>query len=280
MKIAVIIPAAGLGKRFTADTTANNINKVELDLAGKPVFLHTIELFGQRDEVSQVILAVNPDQLDDFRFRWGDKLGFFNVQIVSGGKHERWETVHNALQHIDSDTTHIAVHDAARPLTSQQLIDRVFAAADRFDAVIPALPVIATLKRVTENENTPMSDDDPLDAILGQVGKVAITTSKVAETIDRTNIVEVQTPQMFEANLLRRAYAPMAAGSMSASSVTDDASLVEALGQPVYVVEGESTNLKITRPADATLAKAIIENRKAQAAKNLSPKRLFIDEDD
>lgn len=264
--IAVILPAAGASTRFGQGS------KVEADLGGRPVFLRAVELFVGRKDVTQVILAVNPDAIDTFNFRWADRLGFHGVRVVPGGKAERWQTVQRALEHLPGGVTHVAVHDAARPLTSKPLIDRVFLAAESFDAVIPGLPCAATLKRVGPAQDAP---PDPMDAILGSSARPA--AQRVTQTIDRTGIVEVQTPQVFRLELLRRAYA---AYDPASGSVTDDASLVEALGEPVYVVEGEPTNLKLTRPGDLELAGALVLQRDAAGAKATAAKRLFADTDD
>ncbi|MDP6152674.1 MAG: 2-C-methyl-D-erythritol 4-phosphate cytidylyltransferase [Phycisphaeraceae bacterium] len=271
MRIAVILPAAGAGVRF------GERNKLEEDLAGRPVFVRAVELFVSRDNVAQVVLAVDPDELDSFTFRHGDKLSFHGVTVVPGGKAGRWETVTNALGAIDESCTHIAVHDAARPLTSRKLVDRVFDAALQYDAVIPAVPVSATLKRVTDAGDAG-APTDPLDDIIGTAGKAP--ARRVIETVGRAQLVEVQTPQVFEAQVLRRAYARITDGAIDTAAITDDAGLIEALGEPVYVVEGESTNLKITRPEDLDIARAFADSQGATEAATLGKKRLFGDDDD
>lgn len=253
--------------------------KIEMELAGKPVFLHAVELFIRRPDVGQVIVAVAPDRLDDFRFRWGDKLGFLGVKVVAGGETERWQTVARALEAVEDSATHIAVHDAARPLGTTALIDRVFEAAQRFSAVIPACAMGSTLKRV-EMDDTVETRVDPLDSILGSADHDPTPVHKVVETIDRRRLVAVQTPQVFEASLLRRAYRQIADGLLDPSGITDDAQLVEELGEPVRVVEGETTNLKITYPGDAELAEALLTRRSATQATELVKKRLFGDDDD
>jgi 2-C-methyl-D-erythritol 4-phosphate cytidylyltransferase len=289
MKLAVIIPAAGVGRRFAeaADPFAAGAaagrqpatSKIERDLAGRPVFLRSVELFLGRPVVAQVILAVNPDAVESFKFKWGDKLVFHGVDVVAGGRAERWETVLNALAAVKEGVTHVAVHDAARPLASAKLIDRVLEAAARHSAVIPALPVSNTLKRVVEDDaDAPMAD--PLDGILGGAGKEHVRTQRVVETVPRAGLVEVQTPQVFELNLFRRAYAQISDGRFDAGGVTDDASLIEALGEPVRVVEGEPANLKITRPQDLEIALAIVEKRRQSEAATVAKKRLFADDDE
>ncbi|WP_432797224.1 IspD/TarI family cytidylyltransferase [Poriferisphaera sp. WC338] len=283
MKIAVIIPAAGIGKRFNegADGGDGAVNKLEMPLAGKPVFLRAIELFQHHHDVHQVILAVNPQSIGEFKLKWGDKLGFMGVKIVAGGEKERWETVQKALEVVDNVCTHVAVHDAARPLASGEMIERVFTACERHDAVIPGVAVNATLKKVEDaGDEVGGADDVIADAILGGAGKVAVHVQKVVETVDRRDVIEVQTPQVVAMGLMQKAYALIREGKIDMSVVTDDASLVEALGEDVYVVEGEATNLKITRAADAEIAEALLEKREASQRVELAKKRLFDDEED
>lgn len=280
----MILPAAGSGTRFARGGKngaglADRPSKIEMELAGKPVFLHAVEAFIRRGDVGQVIVAVAPDKLDDFRFRWGDKLAFLDVEVVAGGETDRWQTVMQALKAVSSDATHIAVHDAARPLASETLIDRVFDAAKRFPAVIPACDVGATLKRV-EVDNTVQADADPLDAILGVAGKDEPVIRRIVTTIDRRNLVAVQTPQVFDAVLFRRAYLQITEGKINPGGITDDAQLIEAMGEVVRVIEGETTNLKITYPGDAELAEALLSKRGASHAADLAKKRLFGDDDE
>jgi 2-C-methyl-D-erythritol 4-phosphate cytidylyltransferase len=279
MNVSVIIPAAGAGTRFAQGELGLTPNKVELDLIGKPVFLHAIELFARRQDVGRVILAVSPGGLDDFMFRWGDKLAFMGVIVVAGGETERWQTVAKALDAVDEDATHVAVHDAARPLTTDALIGRVFSAASRFDAVIPGCDVGSTLKRV-KDADTQQDEADPLDAILGSAGKDTVPARRVVETVDRRGLVAVQTPQVFEVGLIRRAYQQIAEGVLNPARITDDAQLIEMLGETVHIVEGESTNLKITYPSDAELAEALLLKLASSEAGELAKRRLFGDDDE
>ena len=168
---------------------------------------------------------------------------------------------------------------AARPLAGEALIDRVFDAAKRFPAVIPACDVGATLKRV-EVDDSIQADADPLDAILGPSDKDEPPIRRVVKTIDRRNLVAVQTPQVFDAVLFRRAYLQLAEGGLDPKGITDDAQLLEAMGEPGRVVEGESTNLKITYPGDAELAEALLGKRGVSQAADLAKRRLFGDDDE
>lgn len=270
MKIAVILPAAGNSTRFGKQ------NKLETDLAGRAVLVRAIELFANRPTVGQTIVAVNPDQIETFKFKWADKLGFLGVKVVPGGTVERWETVRNALAKVDDDITHIAVHDAARPVTDSAVIDQVFEAAKRFDAVVPGVPVNATIKRADAAIAKPDEDDDPLDAILGSAGKTVVEARRVIETVPRANLHLVQTPQVFERTLLERAYAMTTAKDFDGSAITDDAGLVEALGEPVHLVPGDPLNVKITVPDDVAFAAAVLAMRTGETSGDaLGAKRKF-----
>ncbi len=284
MKIAVILPAAGLGNRFAAasePSSPGSGSKIESDLLGRPVFLRAIELFAGRSEVVQIILAVHPDALDEFKLRWGEKLSFLGVTVVAGGRIERWETVQNALKAINPQVTHVAVHDAARPLTDVKIINRVIEASQKYSAVIPGIPAAATLKKI---KAIPAANQvDPLADLLGAASKTTQPLGQVVGVIDRRDVVEVQTPQVFEVNLLRKAYAQIVDGKMSqapTTAITDDAMLVEALGEPVMVIEGASTNFKITRPEDLDLARAWLNMTQANQPAAAARKRLRLDDDD
>jgi len=283
MKVAVVLPAAGSGKRFQGTDGAvlpDGKNKLEQDLAGRPVFLRSIERFLKRTDVVQLILAVNPHGVDQFKFKYGDRLAFHNVKIIAGGEVERWQTVQRALEAVEADCTHVAIHDAARPLTSSRLIDRVLEAASQYPAVVPARPVYSTLKKVAKSGAAEPRQDDPLDAILGSAGKTSVKVREIVETIDRSQIVEVQTPQVFEVGLIRLAYAQIDAGTVDSSTITDDACLVEAMGETVYAVEGEVANLKITQPDDMQLAEAYLRMAGQEEAAEIGRKRLFANDDD
>lgn len=276
MHIAVILPAAGRSERFAE--AGGGKSKLEMELAGRAVLVRAVELFSKRDAVCQVIVAAPPDQLDAFKLKWGDKLGFLGVTIVAGGVQERWETVLNALRAVEEQATHIAVHDAARPVTPPDVIDRVFEAAGQVDAVIPATPIHATIKRAEYDENAVAEEADPLDAILGDAGKIEIDYHRVTETVPRQGLWQVQTPQVFKRDLLERAYAQITEGQLDGAGITDDAGLVEALGEPVYLVPGDEMNIKITRPGDLKFAAMVLGALKGKptlGSDPLGPKRKF-----
>lgn len=252
LNIAVIIAAAGSSERFGEG------NKLDADMAGRPVLQRTVELFVKRADVGGVVVAgpFEDEAFAGFRDRHGDKVGLLGAKLCKGGKAHRWETIKAALEHVPDDATHIAVHDGARPSAPQELIDRVFQAAARYGAVVPAIEASDTVKRVRESADN-AGPVDPLAAILGGGGvgesDRASTKKRVVEsTLDRVGLMLVQTPQVFEAALLRRAYA------QDDLTGTDDASLVEKLGEEVVVVEGDARNIKITRRGDVAMAVSIM----------------------
>jgi 2-C-methyl-D-erythritol 4-phosphate cytidylyltransferase len=247
-RFGVIIPAAGRSRRFGLG------DKLSQDVGGRPMLLRTVELFTRRDDVAAIVVAAPPEELDEFRTRFGTQLGFHGAKVVAGGTIERWETVRNALAAIPEDCTHVAVHDAARPAASEELLQRVFDAARVHDAVIPGDPVTSTLKRVSEETVDAEQEDAVADAILGSFAEsTKIKGRRVTGTVPREHLVAVQTPQVFRAELLRRAYAQ---GGLEGA--TDDAMLVERLGTEVIVVDGDPRNVKVTTPADLALVRALL----------------------
>lgn len=257
MQIAVIIPAAGASRRYIESARAGGVEaarqKIDEDLGGRPLLQRTVELFNKHPDVGALIVAgpADDDAWAAFRDRHADKLTVLGVTLCRGGRTHRYETVANALKLVPPSATHVMVHDAARPCTSPELIERVVDAARAgHPAVIPGVDVPDTLKRVGA-EAVDAAPADPLAGILG-AGGPKTTARRVETTIDRSRVVAVQTPQLFERSLLQRAYAQKDLTS------TDDAQLVERLGEPVLVVEGESTNIKVTRARDLTLARAIL----------------------
>ncbi|MFG0306983.1 MAG: 2-C-methyl-D-erythritol 4-phosphate cytidylyltransferase [Phycisphaerales bacterium JB040] len=251
MNICVIIPAAGSSARYNADALEAR-SKLDEDLAGRPVLQRTVELFHTRPEVGAILVAGphDDDAFEAFRFRHADKLAILGVTLVRGGATHRWETVKAALEHVPDDATHVAVHDGARPGTPEPVLDRVFASAERHPAVVPAIAIADTVKRVEPFEREKAAD--PLAAILGEDGGSTETSLRVSGTIDRTNLRAIQTPQVFERGLLERAYA------QDDLSSTDDAGLVERLGEEVLVVEGDLRSMKITTPNDLHLLRLML----------------------
>ena len=221
---AVILAAAGQSTRFSA----NKRKKPFVDLKGRAVWLRAAEFFVSRDDVAQTIIAVSPDDIEWFKEKFRPNLAFMNLEIVEGGA-ERADSVQNALARVRSNVDFVAVHDAARPLLSQIWIDELFAAAQKFGAVIPAVPVPGTLKRVGKD-------------------------NKIEATVSRQGLWEAQTPQIFRREMLLDAFARR--GDLHP---TDEAQLVEQLGIPVTVVAGSPMNFKITTSDDFKMAGAVLD---------------------
>lgn len=250
--IAVIIAAAGSSSRYEAAGGVRH--KLDEDLGGKPVIQRTVEAFSNHDLVREIIVAGPADEeaFAAFKTRHGDRLNLLNARLIPGGREHRWQSVAAALAVVSPACTHIAVHDAARPCVSAEFLSRVFDMAAAHPAVVPAIPADDTLKRFEQTDRPAYANEDPVAAILGASPRSKEKLRVVRETIDRRNVVRVQTPQVFEAELLRKAY------RQSDLTSTDDASLVERLGVEVAVAEGDTRNIKITVPADLALARAIM----------------------
>jgi 2-C-methyl-D-erythritol 4-phosphate cytidylyltransferase len=221
---AVILPAAGSSRRFHD----KHYKKPFAPLGGRAVWLHSAERFLARSDVKQVIVVVADEDREEFNRKFGANIAILGVDVCPGGA-ERSDSIQNALAMVRDDVQLVAVHDAARPCLVDKWIDAVFAAAEKEGAAILALPVPGTLKQV--------------DAQQG-----------ILQTVDRTNLWEAQTPQVFRRDLLEKAYAARAG-----QSATDDAGLVEQLGHRVAVVEGSPLNLKITTRDDLKLAEQVLK---------------------
>jgi 2-C-methyl-D-erythritol 4-phosphate cytidylyltransferase len=225
--VAAIICAAGPATRF-----GGKRKKQFVDVAGRAAFLRGVELFSSRDDVKQILLAISPEDEELVSVKWGANLKFFSVKICFGGA-ERFDTVSKAIELVKDDINLIAVHDAVRCCVTDKLIDAVIMAAGKSGAAIPACPVSATIKDVKNKT--------------------------IIRTVDRTGLYEAQTPQVFNASLLKKAYENLK--NLDNSKISDDSQLVEALGQKVAIVESDSSNIKITRRSDIAIAEAILKSR-------------------
>ena len=232
--LTVIVPAAGAGKRLGA-----GMNKAFVKLRGVPLLVHCLRMLAATALVREVLVVVAPGEEPEAAAlvaRYGGpQLAELPVRYVAGGA-ERVDSVANALACVNVTNGYVAVHDGARPFAGRDVFLRTLAAAQRKGAAIAAVPVKNTIK-VVDADGT------------------------VVDTPLRSSLVAVQTPQIFEVNLLRRAYAFYAENR---SVVTDDASLVEGLGVPVAVAQGDYTNIKVTTPEDLVMAERLLE--KAEAA--------------
>ena len=228
MRQIALIPAAGVGLRFGAGKP-----KQYVEIAGKTVLQHTLDVFLNHAAIDAVAVVLSPD---DAVFQTGinqDKL-----QVLRVGGETRAESVRNGIrsllkQGLAQDDDNILVHDAARCCLSTQALERLIEqAGNRPEGGILAVPVADTLKRADGGK-------------------------QIEHTVSRAGLWQAQTPQLFRAGLLLQA---LSAEDLSA--VTDEASAVEALGIRPLLVEGESANLKLTLPQDEIIVRLLLESRK------------------
>lgn len=225
MQTSAIIPAAGLGKRM------GGIKKPYLDLAGKPILIHTLMVFQRCSLIDEIIVVAAPgDEQNCFRdlVAYGlDKVS----QVVAGGD-TRQESVFYGLKNLPTDTDIVIVHDCVRPFVKEEMIKNSLEAANQWGAATVAIPVKDTIKE---------ADDDGF----------------VLKTIDRQKLWSIQTPQAFKYHLILQAHIYARENNIN---VTDDASLIEKLGiHRVKLVMGSEENIKITTPGDLAIAKAILK---------------------
>jgi 2-C-methyl-D-erythritol 4-phosphate cytidylyltransferase len=239
---AVILPAAGKSSRFKDP----HYKKAFAPLDNRAVWMHSAEKFVNRDEVKQVLLVIADEDREWFNMKFAANAAVLGIDLVQGGA-ERADSVANALAQVKTDVDFVAVHDAARPCIANEWIDKVFQAAEKWEAAILAIPVQGTLKRVTQDR-------------------------MIVETVQRRDLWEAQTPQVFRRQLLLDAYAQR--GDFAA---TDEAQLVERSGHKVKIVEGSPINLKITTKADLRLAAQAL--KAMPKPKILGPTHPFADDD-
>jgi 2-C-methyl-D-erythritol 4-phosphate cytidylyltransferase len=217
LTVAAILVAAGDGRRLGAA-----VPKAFCEVRGRTLLDHAVGPFAAHAGVRDLVVVAPAGLLDRSKLEVGDE-----ATVVAGGA-TRQQSVRAGLAALAPDVDAVLVHDVARPFVPAELIDRVLAAlADGADAVIPARPVTDTIKRVSER-------------------------GVVAETLDRSALWAVQTPQGFRRSVLVAAHE-----ATLSSDVTDDAGLVEASGGAVVVVDGADEAFKITRPWDLVLAEAV-----------------------
>lgn len=220
-RLCFIVVAGGSGSRFGAD-----LPKQFCDLAGRPVLMHTIERLRSAVPQADVVIALRTDCMD----LWDElcrRHGFISPRVTPGGE-TRWHSVKNAIEAVSPDTEIIGVHDAARPVIDAPMIKRLLDAIDRGAAgAIPAVAVTDSLRMIDPGNSAAPS-----------------------HAVDRSLFRAVQTPQMFRADMLRRAYS-----LPYRKEFTDDASVMEHAGfGPLELTEGNPLNIKITHPLDLKIA--------------------------
>lgn len=221
MHFSAIIVAGGKGKRFGSKEP-----KQFLSLAKKKMFIWSILSFKKVKECKQIILVVPEYKLSDME----KYKKLYNIDVVAGGK-ERYDSVKNGLKYVKENIDFVAVHDAARPLITDKQIKEVFLSAVKYGGAIAAAPAKDSIK-------------------FSKNGSV------ITNSIDRRNIWQAQTPQIFKTDLLKKVYL-----KKISKNITDDAQLVEKLGKKVALVDCGYENFKVTQPIDFRLAELILKGR-------------------
>lgn len=219
MQKSVIITAGGIGKRMGSD-----LPKQFLVLSGKPILVHTLELFFKYDPTIELILTLP----NEWRGYWEtviDKYFCRVPHIVVNGGEERYHSIQNALKRCSG--SYIAVHDGVRPFVSFDTLNRCFSALNEHEAVVPVLKLKESLRQ---------------------------TNDASTNAVDRSNYRLVHTPQCFRADVLRKAYE-----QPYHAQVTDDACLLEELGYKINLVESNEENIKLTTPFDFLIAEIIVQ---------------------
>ena len=222
---AAVIVAAGLSRRMEGE------DKLFTEIRGAPVLAHTLAAFQNSAYIDEIIIVAREDMLDSVSEICG-KHDFSKASSVIIGGATRLESVMNGLLAVSKKTDLAAIHDGARPCVTETVIGQTIVAAAEFYAAAPGIPVASTLKR---------SD-----------GRI------ITETVDRTGLFEIQTPQVFDADLIKAA---LTGAIKKGIEVTDDCMAVEMLGVQVHITEGSSYNIKITTKEDVAIAESILAMR-------------------
>lgn len=224
-KCSAVIVAAGSSVRMGYD-------KLTAQLGASPVLLRTLRAFDASEHVAEIVIVTRMDRVAEIADLCAQN-GIAKVSKVVAGGRTRMESSLIGVSAVKSNARLIAIHDAARPLVSSALIKRVVCAADEHKAAVPVVPSTDTLKAVGED-----------DFILG--------------TVDRESTYRVQTPQVFDAVLIKGA---LTRAAESGLALSDDSAAMEMTGFRTYAVAGEEDNIKITRPRDLLIAEAILKDR-------------------
>ena len=229
----IIVVAGGKGLRMGGE-----IPKQFLPVGGKPVLMRTLERFREYSPELRIILVL-PEAQQDYWRQLCREYSFTVEHTIANGGDTRFHSVKNGLALIPDDVQGVVgVHDGVRPFVSTDVIGRCYEAARTLEAVIPVTPVVETLRYVGHQ-----TDDD----------KSTLHGNATSKNVLRSDYRLVQTPQTFTVSLLKQAYA-----LPYTDTFTDDASVVEALGHNVSMVDGNRENIKITTPFDLVIAEALV----------------------
>ncbi|TDX49312.1 2-C-methyl-D-erythritol 4-phosphate cytidylyltransferase [Orenia marismortui] len=228
MKLSVVIPAAGQGRRMGADK-----NKQFLLLNGKPILAHTISKFQNCSYINEIIIVAKNQEISYCQKEIVDKYDFDKVKkLIIGGK-TRQKSVYNGIKEVSADSNFVLIHDGARPLLTNQIIENIITEVVNYQAVAVGVAVKDTIKIVNQDKY-------------------------IMDTPKRDNLIAIQTPQCFSKTIILDAYQKAFKENFIG---TDSSSLVERLGQRVKVIEGSYENLKITTPEDLQFAERILFRR-------------------
>lgn len=225
--VSSIVAAGGSGKRMGAEK-----NKLFLTVCGIPVLAHTLLTLEKSADIDEIIISAREEDIDEILKLTKEYEIKKVAHVVKGGSH-RAASVKAALDKVSERADFVAVHDGARPLVHEETIKNTIEAAKRKKAAACGVRPKCTLKRADEN-------------------------GFICETVDRSEVYEIQTPQVFEKDLLFAAYD---CAEEILEKATDDCSLVERLGEKIFVTEGTYTNIKVTTPEDILIAERILEEK-------------------
>lgn len=232
-RVRKVLPLKYCGAVIVGAGTASRmggIDKVMAPLGGEPMIVRTVRAFQESDVIREIVIVTREDLLTTVM---GLCASFDKVRAVVVGGADRQASVQAGLNALSKRVRLVAVHDGARPLISWQVIDRTVRAANTYGASAPAIPVKDTVK-----------------VVKGGV---------VVHTPDRSTLRAVQTPQVFDLDLLRGA---LKKAMQDSASITDDCSAVENMGMSVKIVEGDERNIKVTTPMDLKIAQLLLEEQK------------------
>lgn len=222
---SVVVVAAGSSERMGAD-------KMLMTLGAKPVIIRTLMAFQQSPMVDDIVVVTKAEKIVGL----ADMIKLYDIskvtQVISGGA-TRMESALAGVSAVRKGAKLVAIHDGARPLVTQDLIRRVVEAANAYMAAVPAVRCVDTMKQVDEN-------------------------GVITGAVDRDSVVRVQTPQVFDADVIKGALTKAVEKNLP---LTDDCSAMDMMGVKTHVVEGDAGNIKLTEPADMILAEAILKSR-------------------
>jgi len=203
-------------------------DKLLAGICGKPVLMHVLDVFQQCKVIDEIIVVTREDLIDRVSGLCSEG-SFSKVTRVMAGGSSRLESVLTGTLAASKKMELIAIHDGARPCIDAEVIERAVTAAAKLHAAAPAIKISSTVKKVVDGV--------------------------IVDTVDRESLYEIQTPQVFDAELIKAA---LTNAAQKMVEITDDCMAAELIGVPVYITEGSSSNIKITTPEDLTIAEAIL----------------------